>query len=338
MREPGFWYRPPSMMSALLSPLGVVYGAATAWRMQRAGQDIGIPVICIGNYHVGGAGKTPATLKVASILRTAGETPFVVSRGYGGELGGPVRVDPQFHTTRDVGDEPLMTASHVPVIVARDRVAGALLAKSEGASVVLLDDGFQNPSLNKNLSLIVIDGERGVGNGEVFPAGPLRAPLPPQIARTNAVIIVGEGHSADLISSAAANRGALVLLASLKADQSSANALHGQRVLAFAGIGDPQRFFATLRANGVNVIGERSFADHHVFSPADIEGLVAEATAKSLKLVTTAKDMVRIRSDARLSKHATKIVTLKVSMEFEDEEKLRQFVVTRISDARKAIK
>ncbi len=197
MREPAFWYRPPSWISRLLFPFGAVYGAITAQRMSREGAVVGIPVLCIGNYHVGGAGKTPTTLALSQILREMGEHPFVVSRGYGGRLQGPIRVDKDTHTASDVGDEPLMMASQVPVIVSRDRVAGATLACSEGASVILLDDGFQNPSLAKDASLVVIDSGRGLGNGCVFPAGPLRAPLAPQIARTDALVVVGEGRAAD---------------------------------------------------------------------------------------------------------------------------------------------
>ncbi len=335
MREPAFWYRPPSLISRLLSPFGAIYGAATVWRMNRAGRDVGIPVICIGNYHLGGAGKTPATLKLAEILRASGETPFVVSRGYGGRLHGPVRVEPAIHLALDVGDEPLMMSSHFPVVVSRDRFEGAALAKSLGASVILLDDGFQNPSLQKSMSFIVIDAARGVGNGDVFPAGPLRAPLPSQIARTDALIVVGNGGGADGVAELLKQRGAHVLHAALTADPKSLSILRGKRVMAFAGIGDPQRFFSTLRANGVNVVDERPFADHHVFTFAEIERLVADAKANSLLLVNTDKDMARIRSNARLMSYASEIATLSVTMEFEDEESLRRLVTDRLAAARK---
>ena len=337
MREPAFWYRPPSLMSRLLSPFGAVYGAATAWRMGLAGRSAGIPVICIGNYHVGGAGKTPATIKLAEVLRASGETAFVVSRGYGGRLHGPIRVHPETHTAADIGDEPLMMSSRLPVVVSRDRADGAALAKSEGASVILLDDGFQNPSLRKNLSVVVIDATRGVGNGQVFPAGPLRAPLQAQIARTDALIVVGEGNGADGLVEKLTKHGVPVLQARLKADPKSVSALRDQRVLAFAGIGDPGRFFATLRANGVNVVEENPFADHHVFSLSEIERLQAVAAAKSLKMVTTEKDMARIRSDARLAHYASEIATLEVTLEFDDEEKLRGIAMGSLAAARNKI-
>ena len=334
MREPAFWYRPPSLISRLLSPFGAIYGAATAWRMGLAGRSAGIPVVCIGNYHVGGAGKTPATIKLAEILRASGETPFVVSRGYSGRLHGPIRVEPGIHSALEIGDEPLMMSSRLPVVVSRDRVAGAALAKLEGASVILLDDGFQNPSLKKDLSLVVIDATRGIGNGQVFPAGPLRAPLLAQTVRTGALIVVGEGDGANGLVEKLKQRGLPVLRARLKADPKSVSALRDQRVLAFAGIGDPARFFSTLRSNGVNVVEEKPFADHHIFSHLEIERLLAAANAKSLKLVTTEKDMARIRSDARLAQYANEIATLDVTLEFDDEEKLLSLAMESLADAR----
>ncbi len=337
MREPAFWYRPPSLISRLLSPFGAMYGAVSARRMARAGVSAGVPVFCVGNYHAGGAGKTPTTLALVKILRSMGEQPFVVSRGYGGTIEGPVRVDQTLHSAADVGDEPLMMAASVPVIVSRDRVAGAALARAQGASVVLLDDGFQNPALAKDASLIVIDASRGVGNGCVFPAGPLRAPLAPQVARTDALIMIGDGQAADGIAVAVTERHAPVLRARLVPDESSAAALRGQRVLAFAGIGDPARFVATLRASGANVIAERAFADHHPFTPGEIEQLISDAATKSLMLVTTEKDMARIRSDARIAYHAANIRVLPVTLTFDDEAALRDLLARGLAKARGSV-
>lgn len=335
MREPAFWYRPPALMSRLLAPLGAIYGAVTVRRMMRAGVSADVPVFCIGNYHLGGAGKTPATLALVKILRGMGEQPFVVSRGYGGSIEGPVRVDSTLHIAADVGDEPLMMAALVPVVVSRDRVAGAALARAQGASVVLLDDGFQNPALAKDASLIVIDAARGIGNGCVFPAGPLRAPLQPQVARTDALIVIGEGQAADGIVAAVTQNGAPVFRARLVPDETSIATLRGQRVLTFAGIGDPARFVATLRASGINVISEKAFADHHAFTPGEIEALLSDAAAKSLTLVTTEKDMARIRSDARLADRADKIHVLSVTLDFGEEAAVRNFVAGRLAKARK---
>ena len=254
MREPAFWHRPSSLISRLLMPLGALYGLVAGHRLQRRGFDAGIPVFCVGNYHVGGAGKTQTVLALTRLLRDLGETPVVLSRGYGGRLRGPIKVDSARHAAEDVGDEPLMLARTVPVVVARDRVEGVALARSQAATVILMDDGFQNPAIAKDASLIVIDGERGLGNGCVLPAGPLRAPLFPQLARTDALVVVGAGTAAAPVAAAIAAAGRPVLSAHLKADAASVAALGGKRVLAFAGIGDPGRFFRTLRSHGIEIV------------------------------------------------------------------------------------
>jgi tetraacyldisaccharide 4'-kinase len=326
MREPAFWYRPPSWKSHLLRPLGALYGAIAARRLQREGFDAGIPVFCIGNYHVGGAGKTPTVLALAKMLRDLGETTVVLSRGYGGRLHGPVMVDPARHVAGDVGDEPLMLSQTVPVTVARDRVGGVALARSRGASVIVMDDGFQNPAIAKNASLIVIDGERGLGNGKVFPAGPLRASLAPQLDRTDALIVIGDGSAADKTATAIAARGKPVLRGHLEPDAAAVARLAGKRVLAFAGIGDPMRFFRTLRASGIEVVRERSFDDHHPFSKSEIEALVAEAKRDALTLVTTEKDLARLRNGARLPASAGDVVPFPVTLEFEEAAALRKFL------------
>jgi len=333
MREPGFWHRPSSFASRLLMPLGALYGAVAARRLQREGFDAGVPVLCVGNYHVGGAGKTPMVLALAKILRDLGETPVVLSRGYGGRLRGPIKVDPERHAAVDVGDEPLMLARTVPVVVARDRIGGVALARSQGASVILMDDGFQNPAISKDACLIVIDGDRGLGNGLVFPAGPLRAPLPPQLARTDALIVVGDGAAARPVAAAIAALGRPVLSARFRADASAAS-LNGKRVLAFAGIGDPVRFFGTLRASGIETVRERAFADHHPYTQAEIEALIAEARRDALTLVTTEKDLARLRVGGQLAPYAQGIEPFAVTLEFDDAVKLRTFVTNRLFKAR----
>lgn len=324
MHEPAFWHRPRGLMSGLLSPLAAIYAAVSGARMQRAGAAAGIPVICVGNYHAGGAGKTPTVLALAEMLRSSGETPMVLSRGYGGRLSGPVEVDTARHTARDVGDEPLMLAAHVPVVIARDRVAGAAVARARGASVIVMDDGFQNPSLRKDVSIIVIDSERGLGNACVFPAGPLRAPLDPQIARTDALIIVGDGAAANDVAAQVEARGGLVLRARIVPDAVSLAELRGHRVLAFAGIGDPQRFFATLRAHGVDVAATRIFPDHHPFTANDMAALASRARSGGLLLVTTEKDHARFRGMANLPA----IATLRVGLTFERRDELVRLVTS----------
>ena len=328
MHEPAFWHRPSSLTSRLLTPLAALYGAIAARRMARPGADAGVPVICVGNYHTGGAGKTPTVLALVKLLRALGETPFVLSRGYGGSSPGPLRVDAVRHTAADVGDEPLMIAAHVPVIVARDRVAGARLARDEGASVIVMDDGFQNPALRKDLSLIVVSGGRGLGNGRVFPAGPLRAPLAPQLARTDALLVIGEGDAARDVERVLAARGVPALHARVVPDDDALAALRGKRVLAFAGIGDPGRFFSTLRANGIAIAAQRTFPDHHRFTKDEISALRDEAARQGLALVTTEKDFARL--SGQLAPLKDGIVPLPVSLRFDDEARLRELIAARL--------
>ena len=334
MREPGFWHGPSSWKSHLLSPLGAIYGAIAAKRLQREGLAAGIPVLCVGNYHVGGAGKTPTVLALAKLLRDLGETPVVLSRGYGGKLRGPVRVDPARHAATDVGDEPLMMAGSLPVVVSRERADGVPLARSLSASVILMDDGFQNPSVAKDVSLIVIDSGRGLGNGRVIPAGPLRAPLRPQLARTDALVVVGSGAAAGAVAADIAARRKPVLRARLKPDDASVASLSGKRVLAFAGIGDPARFFGTLRGSGIEIVREQAFADHHPFSQSEIETLIAEAKRDALTLVTTEKDFARLRTGGEVPPWARAIVPFAVTLEFDDAALLRKFVTERLFKAR----
>lgn len=263
-------------------------------------------------------------LTLLELLRADGQQPFVLTRGYRGTLQGPVLVDASKHSATEVGDEPLLLSATAPVVVSADRVAGAKFAVEHGASVVVMDDGFQNPSLVKQLSLVVVDAARGLGNGSVFPAGPLRAPFVDQLERTGALVIVGEGSAADRLASAVARRGAPVLHAHLIADQADVASLSGSRVLAFAGIGDPGKFFATLRASGIDVVATRSFADHHAYRKNELSALRVEAKEKGLTLVTTAKDL------ARLGSAAAGISVLKVSLVFEDQAAVRQLVARAV--------
>jgi tetraacyldisaccharide 4'-kinase len=315
-------------------PLGAIYGQVAAWRMHSRGFDAGIPVICVGNYHTGGAGKTPTVLALTKLLRELGETPIVLSRGYGGKWQGPVKVDPERHFAANVGDEPLMLALTVPVVIARDRVGGVALARSQGASVILMDDGFQNPAIAKDASIIVIDGDRGLGNACVFPAGPLRAPLPPQLARTDALIVIGDGSAASAVAAAIAARAKPVLSARLKPDTASLARFAGKRVLAFAGIGDPKRFFRTLRGAGIDVAQERVFADHHPYSRQEIEALIAEAASCGLTLVTTEKDIARLRGVEGMAASVGDIAAFAVTLAFDDAASLRKFVAEQLFKAR----
>ena len=318
MREPGFWWRPSGAEAALLQPFAAIYGTVAAARMRRAGQRVGIPVLCVGNLTLGGAGKTPTALAVGKLLAEAGARPFFLTRGYGGRLRGPVTVDPGRHNALDVGDEPLLLARIATTVVARDRVAGAEAAVGAGAGVVVMDDGFQSPWLAKDLSILVVDGERGIGNGRVFPAGPLRAPLAEQIARAQAVVAIG-GSDAGLEPVAAARaRGIPVLTARLAPDPAGLAALAGRPVLAFAGIAHPDKFYATLVEAGIDVRAKRSFADHHSYSYVDARSLLAEASAWGLTLATTEKDLVRLAGRLDLAELAARTRALPVTLMVDD--------------------
>ena len=329
MREPAFWWQPGS--GALLSPLGGIYGIVAALRMQSTGRSAGVPVICVGNFTVGGAGKTPAALAVGRLLLAAHQRLFFLSRGYGGRLAGPVRVDPAVHTAAAVGDEPLLLARLAPTIVARDRVAGAAAARRSGASVIVMDDGFQNPALSKDLSILLVDGRRGVGNGRVIPAGPLRAPLETQIRHAHAVVFVGPSDNTAAIMERTRRHNAAIYHARLEPDPDTVAALKGRKVLAFAGIGDPEKFFVTLAEAGISVAERVRFADHHRYTAAEARGLLARADADNLMLLTTEKDLVRLSGKRRLAALAARTNPLPVQLVIEEADAFRDMVLKVLS-------
>lgn len=324
MFAPSFWWK--SGHGRLLSPLGAVYGTAAWLRMQRQGRDAGMPVICLGNLTVGGAGKTPAALAVARILLAAHERPFFLSRGYGGRLAGPVLVNSAVHGVADVGDEPLLLARLAPTIVAHDRVAGAQTARFSGARVIVMDDGFQNPSLQKDLSILVVDSKRGIGNGHIIPAGPLRAPLGSQIARAQALVIVGPGDGARAVAELAWRRGLTIFHGRLEPDRQHLAALRGRKILAFAGIGDPQKFFTTLADAGVDVAERQSFADHHRYTAAEAQTLLARAEAQNFVLLTTEKDHVRLAGTPQLAALAARTSALPVRLVIDEEQTFQELI------------
>lgn len=301
MRDPAFWLRSPGIAAGLLSPIAASYGAVASWRLAQSGRAVGVPVICVGNLTVGGAGKTPTAIAVAELLHDAGRRPFLLSRGYGGRLKGPLRVDAATHRAADVGDEPLLLARGAPTIVAADRVAGADVARAAGAGVIVMDDGFQNPSLQKNLSILVIDGGRGVGNGKVFPAGPLRAPLQAQLARAQALLVIGRVADAAEVVQQAQARGLAIFHGRLEPDAEALAVLRERPVLAFAGIGDPEKFFSTLAGAGVEVRARQVFPDHHRYRRDEATNLIARAGRERLVLTTTEKDWVRLKGQDDLA-------------------------------------
>jgi tetraacyldisaccharide 4'-kinase len=318
MRAPGFWWRQrPDWLAWLLWPLGWVYGALTLRRMRRPGVGTGVPVICVGNFVAGGAGKTPTAIAFARMLSARGETPFVLMRGYGGRLAGPVLVDPAIHMAADVGDEALLMAGHALTIVARDRPAGAAMAKAKGASVVVMDDGLQNPSLAKTLRLAVVDGASGVGNGLCLPAGPLRAPLAGQFGATDAVIVIGDGEAGSAVAARAESAGLAILTARLAPEPAVAAALAGRSVLAVSGIGRPEKFGATLRQLGAKVVAERHFGDHHAYTQAEVAALIAQAARFGCLVATTEKDLTKL-GPLWPAGERDRLIVLPVTLVFDD--------------------
>ncbi|HEY7231825.1 MAG TPA: tetraacyldisaccharide 4'-kinase [Pseudolabrys sp.] len=330
MRDPAFWWRDAGLRARALAPLGFIYGAIAARRMMRKGTRAGLPVVCVGNFTLGGAGKTPTVILIARMLTEAGERPFCISRGYGGTEAGPRMVDHRTDSAAQVGDEALLLARAAPTIVARDRIAGAAFAQAQGASAIILDDGLQNPSLAKDFTLAVIDARRGIGNGFVFPAGPLRAPLDEQLARTDGLLVVGEGAGADDIAAQLRVKSRPVFNGHLRPDDSAASSLKGRHVLAFAGIGNPEKFFATVSAAGIVVTERKIFPDHHRFTAQEADTLVARADRAGLVLLTTEKDRSRMKGEPHLETLAARVRTLPVAMAVQNVDVFRQAVMSAL--------
>ncbi len=335
MHEPGFWWRGDGAAARLLAPAGAAYGFVAARRMAQPGRQAAVPVLCVGNFTVGGSGKTPTAIAAAELLIKAGHRPFFLSRGYGGRLAGPVRVETQGADA--VGDEPLLLARVAPTIVARDRPAGAATAAQAGADAIIMDDGWQNPSLAKDLAIAVLDGRRGIGNGRVFPAGPLRAPLHCQLDHADALLVIGGPAAGAEPAIAAAQRRSLPRFdGELAPDPAVIAKLAGAKVLAFAGIADPAKFFATLEANGISVAARRGFPDHHRFAPGEIGDLLAHADRERLALVTTEKDLARLAGDPQAGELVARTSALPVTLKVRDAAGFERMVVGAVDPRRMA--
>jgi tetraacyldisaccharide 4'-kinase len=299
MRAPDFWQEKDytaKFAAAVLAPMGWIYGATVAWKAQHAHPyRSSAKVVCVGNLSAGGTGKTPITVAVVQALEKRKRKTVILSRGYGGKMRGPAFVDLAHDTFDETGDEALLMAGAAPVIVARDRAAGAKYAEREYVDAVVMDDGFQNFTLAKDLSIVVVDAETGFGNKRIIPAGPLRENVAQGLARADAVILIGDGSPALPNFKGPVLRARLVPVDVL--------GLSGMRVLAFAGIGRPEKFFATLRALGARIVEEREYADHHAYTASEFARLRAKAKAADAQLVTTEKDFVRLtpaeRQDVR---------------------------------------
>jgi tetraacyldisaccharide 4'-kinase len=322
VKAPRFWMKPrPTLLARLLQPTGWAYGRATAQRMRGQGERVGAPTICVGNFTVGGAGKTPTAVALARMLIGDGRRVAFLSRGYGGaERAEPLLVGADTHNATEVGDEPLLLAKLAQCWVGTDRVRSARSAVEAGADTLVLDDGLQNPGLIKDLSFAVVDGESGFGNGLCVPAGPLRAPVSSQLPFVQALIVLG-GDDAAVSRIAALARGKPVIRASLEPDALAAAPLIGREVFAFAGIARPEKFYATLRRVGAQIVATRDFADHHPYTQREVDALIEESRGRGALLATTEKDLVRLSA-----RQARSVVALPVTLRFEDPASVRRIL------------
>jgi len=315
---PPFWWEKPDWRALALSPLSALYGAVARRRLLRATPPrVPVPVLCIGNFTVGGAGKTPTAIAFARAAKAQGLKPGIVSRGYGGSFSGVHLVDPAHDSAKHTGDEPLLLARHAPVAVSPDRVAAARLLIAEGCDFLIMDDGFQSARLHVDYALIVVDSTRGIGNAHVIPAGPLRAPLIDQLRKADALLKIGTGSAADRVIRQAARAAKPIHVARLV--PGSASAISGRRFLAFAGIGNPGKFFTSLAEMGGIPALTRTFPDHHPYAKEEIGELMQTAAAADLGLVTTAKDHIRLATALGTpAEFLEKLAVLDVELAFDE--------------------
>ena len=323
---PPFWWSGSDWRAWSLYPVSWVYGAVARSRMENAPRrEVSAPVLCVGNFTVGGAGKTPTALALCAEAAKAGYTPGFLSRGYGGSLRSVALVDRKRHYAADVGDEPLLLAEKAPTVVSPDRYAGAKKLLGEGVDFIIMDDGFQSAAIRFDFALLVVDAMRGIGNGHVIPGGPVRAPMLDQMRNASALLVIGDGTAADPVVRIAGRAAKPVYSARLAVRKP--RSFKGRRVLAYAAIGNPKKFFSSLHGTGAHVVAERSFGDHHRFGEDEAADLIESAAKHKLELITTSKDMARLR-DARgkAAELAEKSVVLEVQLRFEQAGLARTFI------------
>lgn len=324
MKPPSFWNKDKSLVAILLSPLGWLYHFGVQRRVSKTGIALPVRVISVGNINLGGTGKTPTVIALCEMLRAMNVTPTVVMRGYGGSLSGPVKVDPN-HSADDVGDEAVLISAFAPVVVSKDRAAGATLAVDEGAELIILDDALQNPAVQRDLSICVVDAQVGFGNGKVAPAGPLREKPYTGLTRSDLVILVGpEADRNNTLAKWPEIASRPVLGTEIKPLLTGMD-WQGTRVLAFAGIGRPEKFFQSLKSVGAEIIATRSFGDHQKIPTAMLARLKREADLQTAQLVTTEKDAARLPKTWQ-----QQVLTFPVRLIFEDanavDQRLRDLV------------
>ena len=319
MGAPKFWSKSDGFLVKLLKPFGAVYAWSVARRLRRKKPyHAPMPVICVGNIFVGGVGKTPVCLALGHLMHEKGKSFYYLNHGYKADKQN-VLVDKQAHTAMDVGDEALLLNEIAPTVVSKNRAKGAKLAEQWGAKALIMDDGFQNPTLYKDFSFVVVDGKKGFGNELVLPAGPLREPALVGLKRANAIILVGEDTWGVRFFLERNQIDLPILTGHFELDETVVSMFRGQKVFAFAGLGNPDKFYQSLKDRGIQVVGTQNFPDHYYYTRFDLEAIKREA--KGCPLMTTEKDGVKIPKDIRQN-----IVVMPGQFIFDDQDKVWQLL------------